>query len=76
MHLALRTHLYIPDATVIIYTTFQSYCRNRGVGGYEVGGMAKIVMLVVVRSGSAESSSWTRSSADNRNDAVSPRGEK
>lgn len=57
MHLALRTHLYIPDATVIIYTTFQSYCRNRG--DYEVRGMAKIMMLVVVRLGSAESSSWT-----------------
>lgn len=34
--------------------------------------MAKIVMLVVVRLGSAESSSWTMSSTDNRNDAVSP----
>lgn len=31
MHLALRTHLYIPDATIIIYTTFQSYCRKRGI---------------------------------------------
>lgn len=38
--------------------------------------MAKIVMLVVVRLGWAESSSWTRISTDNRNDAVSPRGEK
>lgn len=36
--------------------------------------MAKIAMLVVVRSCFDESSSWTMSSTDNRNDAASPLG--
>lgn len=31
MHLALRTHLYKPDATIIIYTAIQSERRKGGI---------------------------------------------
>lgn len=31
MHLALRTHLYIPDATIIIYTAIRSERRKGGI---------------------------------------------